>query len=282
MKKILLPILVACLFSFAFAQDNKDSKNLPKLTADQIIAKHLASVGDAAAISAVKSRILVGVGEFTARAQGGKVGGPAQLASDGNKFLLALIFNANNYPYEKIGYDGKDLTTSILPSGAFSPLSNFLKSNKFVLRYGLFGGVLSENWPLFRTDKDLKFEAAGVSKLGDRSVYKIKVSGSGTGDAVISLFFDVENFHHVRTEYFYRVSQVTSPNPNSPTIGGTAPSDYTLTEDFSNFTKVESLVLPLTYVVEYTSSAGRPFTWTANFTQAYNNQPLEASSFKVS
>ena len=58
--------------------------------------------------------------------------------------------------------------------------------------------------------------------------------------------------------------------------------DYTLTEDFSNFAKVEGLVLPLTYVVEYTSSAGKPVTWTVNFKQAYNNQPLEANVFKTS
>ena len=276
-------LILLSLFVFpnlVFCQS--DSKSLPKLTADQIIEKHLASIGETSAIAAVKTRILVGVGEFTSRNTAGKVGGPAQLASDGNKFLLALVFNANNYPYEKIGYDGKDLTTTVLPSGAFSPLSNFLRSNKYVLKFGLFGGVLSENWPLLRTEKDLKIEGAGISKIADRNAYKLKVSGSGTGDAVISLFFDAETFRHVRTEYFYRVSQITSPNPNSPTIGGTAPSDYTLTEDFSNFAKVEGLVLPLTYVIEYTSSAGKPVTWTVNFKQAYNNQPLAATVFKVS
>jgi len=276
-----LPLLLLFVFP-AFVLCQSDSKNLPKLSADQIIAKHLASIGEAPAITAVKTRILVGVGEFTSRNQAGKVGGPAQLASDGNKFLLALVFNANNYPYEKIGFDGKDLSTSMLPTGGFSPLSNFLKSNKFVLKYGLFGGVLSENWPLLKTEKGLKIEASGITKVGDRNVYKLKVSGSGTGDAVISLFFDAETFRHVRTEYFYRVSQLTSPSPNSSIIGGTAPTDYTLTEDFSNFAKVEGLILPLTYVVEYTSSAGKPVTWTVNFKQAYNNQPLEANVFKVS
>jgi hypothetical protein len=281
MKNSFLPLLLLFVFP-AFVLCQSDSKNLPKLSADQIIAKHLASIGEAPAITAVKTRILVGIGEFTSRNQPGKVGGPAQLASDGNKFLLALVFNANNYPYEKIGFDGKDLSTSMLPTGGFSPLSNFLKSNKFVLKYGLFGGVLSENWPLLRTEKDLRIEASGITKVNDRNVYKLKVSGSGTGDAVISLFFDAETFRHVRTEYFYRVSQLTSPSPNSSIIGGTAPTDYTLTEDFSNFAKVEGLVLPLTYVVEYTSSAGKPVTWTVNFKQAYNNQPLEANVFKVS
>jgi hypothetical protein len=274
-----LTLVSLFIFAFCFAGF---CQNLPKLSSDEIISKHLASIGKPEAIAAVKSRIMVGVGEFTSRTQAGKVGGPAQFASDGQKLLLALIFNANNYPFEKLGYDGKELTTSMLPNGGYSPLSNFLKSNKFVLKHGLFGGVLSEGWPLLRSEKDLKIESGGISKIGDRNVYKLKISGAGTGDAVISLYFDAENFHHVRSEYFYRVSQITSPNPNSPTIGGTAPTDYTLTEDFSNFSKVDDLVLPLTYVVECTSSGGRPVTWTVNFTQAYNNQPLEANVFKVS
>ena len=271
-----LSLFVFTLSLGAFGQ------NFPKLTADEIIAKHLASIGKPEAIAAVKSRIMVGVGEFASRTQAGKVGGPAQFASDGQKFLLALVFNANNYPYEKIGFDGKDLTTSMLPSGSYSPLSNFLKSNKFVLKHGLFGGVLSEGWPLLRSEKDLKTEAAGMSKIGDRTAYKVKISGAGIGDAVISLYFDAETFRHVRSEYFYRISQITSPNPDRPATGNTAPTDYTLTEDFSNFSKVDDLVLPLTYVVEYSSSAGKPVTWTVNFTQAYNNQPLEANVFKVS
>ena len=271
-----LSLFVFTLSLAAFGQ------NFPKLTADEIIAKHLASIGKPEAIAAVKSRIMVGVGEFASRTQAGKVGGPAQFASDGQKFLLALVFNANNYPYEKIGFDGKDLTTSMLPSGSYSPLSNFLKSNKFVLKHGLFGGVLSEGWPLLRSEKDLKTEAAGMGKIGDRTAYKVKISGAGIGDAVISLYFDAETFRHVRSEYFYRISQITSPNPDRPATGNTAPTDYTLTEDFSNFSKVDDLILPLTYVVEYSSSAGKPVTWTVNFTQAYNNQPLEANVFKVS
>src|SRR5262245_841249 len=99
-----LIVLVFCLTGFG----QTDPKNLPKLTADEIIAKHIASIGKSESIAAIKSRILVGVGEFTSRTQAGKVGGPAQFASDGPKFVLALVFNANNYPYEKLGYDGKD------------------------------------------------------------------------------------------------------------------------------------------------------------------------------
>jgi len=98
----------------------------------------------------------------------------------------------------------------------------------------------------------------------------------------VTLYFEPETFRHVRTEYFYRTGQVTSPNPNRVQPEGTVPSSYTVTEEFSDFAKVDDLVLPLTYVVEYESDAGKALIWTINFTQAVNDQTLDASAFKVS
>jgi len=89
----------------------------------------------------------------------------------------------------------------------------------------------------------------------------------------------------VRTEYFYRTGQLTSPNPDSRSgglIGGAAPSNFTLTEDFSNFAKANDIVLPMTYIIEYSSNAGKPWVWTANFTQVFNNQEIEPAAFRVS
>jgi len=284
MRVFLLPVLILGLGSFAAAQssDNEPGRKLPKLTADEIVKKHLASIGTPDALSGVKTRIMTGVGTFTTKNRPGKIGGPAQFATDGQKIILAMVLNSNDYPFEKIGFDGKDLTTAALPAGGSSPLSEFLKNNKLLVKRGLFGGVLGGGWPLLQRNKDVKLEAAGTARLGEQNVYKLKVSTSGIADMTISLYFDAETFRHVRSEYFYRISEIMSPNPNRPVIIGAGASSYTLTEDFSDFMKVDDLVLPLNYIVEYTSDAGKPLVWTIKFSQTFNNQPLDAAVFNVS
>jgi len=149
-------LLVFALFAVNVLSQTNGTKGLPKLTADEIVSRHLSSIGKPESIAAVKSRIMTGTGTFTSKIQPGKVGGPVQFASDGDMVLLAMVFNANNYPFEKFAYDGKDLMTATLPSGGLSPLGTFLKSNKLVVKRGLFGGVLREGWPLLKPDKDVK------------------------------------------------------------------------------------------------------------------------------
>jgi hypothetical protein len=282
MKKLLFLALTFIVAAHVAAQNSEPNK-LPKMSAEEIISKHLASIGDQSTLASVKSRIMVGVGVFTAKTRAGRIGGPAQLASTGDKFLLAVMLNSNDYPYEKVGFDGKDVTTGILPDGGLSPLAEFLKSNKLIVRRGLLGGVLSQGWPLLSERREVKLESAGTAKIGDRTLYKLKLTASGMGEMTVALYFEPGTFRHVRTEYSYRTGQLTSPNPNRPNqLGGTSPGYYLLTEDFSNFSKVDNLVLPLSYVLEYTTDAGKTLTWQINFSQAYNNQPLEASVFRVS
>src|SRR5262245_60529373 len=107
MKNHLILSLVILVFCIS-ALGQTDSKNLPKLTAEEIIAKHVASIGKAESIAAIKSRILVGVGVFTTKQGAGKIGGPAQFATDGQRMVLAVVLNSNDYPFEKMAYDGKD------------------------------------------------------------------------------------------------------------------------------------------------------------------------------
>lgn len=279
MPRNILPLLLIFICGHAaFGQ----SKSLPKLTADEIVSKHLTSIGTPEAIAAVKSRVMVGVGTLNSKTtHAGKIGGPAQFASEGQMLLLAMVLNSNDYPFEKVGYDGKDLTAAILPGGTSTALSSFLKSSKFVVKHGLFGGVLCGGWPLLKPEKDVKLEAGGTVKDGDRTLYKLKFSTSGIGDMIVSLYFDSETFRHVKTEYFYRSGQVSSPNPGRAVNGDTAPTEYTVTENFSNFVKVDDLTLPMSYLIEYASPA-RSLVWTLNFSQAYNNQALEPAVFKVS
>jgi len=272
------------LVAGAIAQDNKEQKESVKLSADEIVNRHLASIGSAQAISAVKSRVMVGVGSLAAKsAVIKKIGGPAQFASQGSSLLLAMMFNATDYPYEKIGFDGKDLTNGII-LGNVTSLGAFLRSNKALLKNGFFGGVLSTDWALLQPDKSLRLESVGTGKIDGKSVYKVKASAPGVGDLSITLYFDSETFRHIRSEYYFRTGQLLSPSPAATVqIISSAPTEFTVTEDFSNFTKVDDLVLPLLYTITYEAQGvDRTRIWTINFTQIYNNQALDASAFHVS
>jgi len=141
-----------------------------KMKPEEIIAKHLEAVGASETRESVKTRIISGTVVATFRAPGtGQVNGLTVLASEGEKNLLGMTFGTsnNNYPQEKLGFDGNDVTASYLRPGVRSPLGNFLLTHKVVVKQGLIGGVLSQSWPLFDlAGKKPKLEYAGTKKLG--------------------------------------------------------------------------------------------------------------------
>ena len=282
-RLLYLAIISILLSGVVFCQADKDDKKTVKMTVDEIVSKHLASIGTPEARAAAKSLVLVGTGTLTSRTGfAGRLGGPLQFASQGDMLLLAMVFNSNDYPYEKVGFNGKDLTTGNYAEGG-SILAIFLKSNKTVVKQGLFGGILRLSWPLTKLDKDVKLEYSGIVKEGDRSLYKLKFLSPGIGDLSVSLYFDSESFRHVRSEYYYASSELIGPNPNRIPVIGSAPSRYTLIETFSKFTKVGDLTLPLSYTIDYASAgAEKSLIWTLNFSQAFYNEQLEPTVFKVS
>jgi hypothetical protein len=311
MKASFLPFLLLSLFTFSFSQDSKSAKKLPKLTPDEIVAKHLESIGTADALAAVKSRVIMANGSVgSARGYGGSnPKGPAQLASDGSKTLLAMIFNSNEFPYEKAAYDGKDQTVG-MPNGQRTPLSEFLSSKKSILKEGLLGGTLSSAWPLLDVKgKKVKLDYGGTDEIDGRPVYKLKYSPKD--ELRVTLFFDAETFRHVMTQYQYSIEI----NIGASSTDIQSQKDYfTLTERFANFKKAGALTLPFTYVITVDNQKNSSTTiqvipgqgvpgggqvisssptqirgiangaiqYTFNVAEVYYNEPLEATVFKVS
>jgi hypothetical protein len=284
MKKILLLITITLLtFSFGFSQEGKDAKKAAKLTPEEIVTKHLASIGTPEDLASIKSRVMIGQGRLSLKLGGsGALTGPAQIASTGNMFLFAMIFSANNYPYEKIGYNGKDLTVGI-PDGQKTDLGKFLQSRNPILKEGLFGGVLSSAWPLLDTKaKKVKLEYGGTQKFGDKDYYKLKYT-SGVGDLKVSLYFDSENFRHVLTEYKYTVESNISRDMTE--AARAKPNYYTLTEQFSDFKTAGKLTLPFSYKINLTIQEQESVSstdWAIRLADVYYDEPLEAAVFKVS
>lgn len=280
LRKFLAALFVVALSSTTLLASTPQEK----LKAEDVIAKHLASIGTPEARAAIKSAVLVGT--TTARLKLTntpiEIGGPVQFASEGDKVLLAMIFNSSNYSYEKAGYDGKDLTVGVLQSGRRSVLSDFFFAHEAIFKQGLIGGSLSTAWPFLRNQdlKSLKVSYGGVKKVNNRSMHELKYRNAG--DLQVSLFFDAETFQHVRTEYKYTVP--AQMGRTSTESAQQKESIYRMTEEFSDFKTENNLTLPHTYKLRLAVELPTR-TQTLEFDMALAqfafNQPVEAAQFNL-
>lgn len=281
-KQAVTSILVLLSFAASIGAATPADKMKP----EELVAKHLASIGTPEALAAAKTRIMVG--EVKARLKVSnsirEVSGPAQFASDGNKVLLAMAFNSSNYPYEKAGFDGAKITIAGLPTGGRSPLASFLTSQDAVLKHGLFGGSLSSAWQLALSGTEGKLSYAGTEKLNGREVHKLKYEPK-KGNLKVNLYFDAETFRHVRSDYQYTVSAYMGGRPQA-SVGVASPtggvSRFQLIEDFSDFKPVGKLVLPHAYGLQLVIEAtAQNLEWDIVLSQFVFDQAIDAKSFDV-
>jgi hypothetical protein len=254
-----------------------------KLSTEEVVTKHLASVGSTADIAASRTRVATGSTQARLRLTNTPIelSGPAQIASDGDKFLLAMVFPSNNYPHEKASFDGENLVIGVLTQGGRSLLGNFLSSQPSLLKHGLIGGVLSSAWPLYNLDRrDAKLSYSGMDKINGKPVHKLKYVPRNAGDLNISLYFDANTFQHVRSQYDYVVS--ARQGAIAETSVSQQSNRFKLVEEFSDFQPTGKLVLPHTYTIDLTVDSNRTQTlqWTINLQQFAFNEPIDPAVFK--
>ncbi|PYS51158.1 MAG: hypothetical protein DMF68_05170 [Acidobacteria bacterium] len=283
----------ACLLIFAWLafspQAYKASSATDKLKPEEIVAKHLESIGTTQARKAIKSIVIVGSSEVEFHNPGkGRAVGQTVIASEGNKLLIGMAFENTNYPYEKLGFDGSGITVSFLRPGQRSTLGDFLHTNDFIFKQGLMGGTLSSAWPLLDADiKHARLESGGIKKVNDRDAYTIKYLPRGGSDMEVTLFFDKETFQHVRTEYVRTITAGLGANPAGAPRQTQNETHYRMVEDFSDFKKEGDLTLPHTYKITL-SLGGRSGAmtfladWTLSLSKFDFNVPIDGKSFNVS
>lgn len=255
-----------------------------KLKAEEIIAKNLEAIGGAETLQSVSTRVSTGTVVVTFKEPGtGQLGGRVVLASEGPKNMVAMAFdNATNYPHERIGFDGKDVSGGYVHPGSRSSLGDFLLTNQVILKQGLFGGELSQAWVLLNPNRKVKLEASGTKKIGDRTMYVLKCYPSGS-DLKISMYFDAETFHHVRTEYERSVIAQMGGTPE--TSANQSETRYKLVEEFADFKKEGGLTLPHAYKINLEITTPRSGAvraqWELSLSEFKFNQRLEPASFDV-
>jgi hypothetical protein len=289
---LLAVILMATIFANAQQEkpSDKDQKKPAKISVDELVTKHLASIGPADVLAGIKSRVMVGDAQMESKLGSTFVlNGAGQLASQGNKTLYAMILNSPQYPYEKAAFDGNEQSLG-LPNGKRTFLGDFLKTQASILKDGLFTGALSTAWPLLdlKSRKSVKLEYAGTASVDGRQCYKLKYSSGHTGDLKTTFYFDAETYRHVRTTYEYTIEPRIGTSPTD-TRSSSRIERYSLSEDFSDFKMAGKLILPMKYVINITNE-GQIFSqsgtnsrlWTFTIKQVYYDEPLEATVFKVS
>jgi hypothetical protein len=259
----LLAVSVAATATVISAQD-------PKLKAEDILAKHIESLGKPEALTAAANRKMEGTATIrNVRVPKATLTGAAFLASAAGKQVTLIAFQASNagdYTGERVNFDGKKLDIPFITASERSPLGTFIFEYPEISKGYIFSGALFSSWALLDPAKIGKFELQGKEKIDGVETYKIKFVPKGGTTLTIRMFFDTTTFRHVRTEYTRTETAGTVRSDE----GRLNENRYKLIEDFSGFSKVNDLMLPTTYKVTYryeTLQRSNEFQWDIKLTR---------------
>lgn len=275
-------VLAAVIFPLSSSSTAQDKE---KLTAEEVLARHLKSIGTTEDIAAAKTRVVAGTSLFTAHSPGkGQNSGLGVLFSEANKTAIAMTFANPEYPHEKFGYDGQNLVISYVKPGVRSQLGEFIFSRTLIIKDGLLGGTLSTAWPLLALDNDkARLEYGGTKKIDGQEAYVLKYVPRKGSDVKISLYFDRDTFRHVRTEYSQTVSAQMGATADA-TKQGQRELRYELEEQFADFKQEGKLTLPHKYTIKLMlERTGTTYLadWVIELTKFSFNQPLDRTWFDV-
>ncbi len=278
----LLPlVLLLCLANNLYAQ---------KLAPEEIIAKHLDSIGSREKLTSVKNQLVLGDVELIIKGSSVPVNGKIVIFSAATKNIWGMNLNSNDYPLDRFGYDGKDTRVGFTRPGVRSVLGGFIYSYTELLKEGLLGGTLTSSWALLNTDlRKPKLSYEGTKKIDGREAYVLSYSVKGGSDLDTKMYFDTKTYQHLRTEYNRIISARQGSTVDNS--AGQGEDRYRLIEKFSDFKKAGDLTLPTKYNLsyEYSSSAAirtannaaRYFEWKFNITNFSYNQPADEQAFDI-
>ncbi len=236
----LITAILSLIFGIALCPNVPASDN--SLSPQEVVARHLRSIGSPEALASITSRAIKGITsvKFANEGVGNIAGGKSLIASEGRKIAVVMNYGALNYPGEHLAYDGKDVTVGYVDFDQRSPLGAFVNVLPGLMKEGLWGGTLSTAWPLLDMKGRMPTLKYKKGKIDGRDVHKLSYdpkSRIGLNNMRIDLFFDSKTFRHIRTEYRYTYAY----------------SLRLVVERFDDFRSVDGLTLPYKYYVEYSS-----------------------------
>ncbi len=289
MKKSFLIYLASIFIALSFSAYSIDPSLAQdkKMTVEELLSRHLESIGSPQSRAEVKTRMVSGQLKFVIR-----TGSPyqedtvARIISAGAKFRYTILWPRilRDRKEEEIIFDGERVATGLLQYQRGQPLSDFFFRFQLPLQEGLVGGVLSTTWPLMRMEeKQPRLEYRGLKKVEDRQAHALDYrKRKGLSDLKITLYFDAETFRHLRTEYKYEIDNTFgSDAPDSSKMQTTRQQ---LTEEFDDFRAVDGLMLPHRYRLQLSRESGFRADlrdWELLVQKVSHKEPLDDSLFKA-
>ncbi len=252
------------------------------LESAEILSRHLDSIAEPTKRLELKTLAAAGLSEFEARLPLVKGGGKVVIISDHENLYFLMSLNSRDYPFEKIGAFRGDVSIPFISPGHRSFLGGFLTDNSKILTEGLFCGGMSLRWINHISDTArLRMKSAGTKKINGRQTYAIDVflPGIDPGRFTARLYFDNENFRHVRSEYHraVEIGGITFRQQNQ-----LADARADLTEEFSDFKTIDGFTFPYQYKVTFATNGSTQAyenSWTIRVSDYYLNQKLEPAFF---
>ncbi len=283
-RKAALPVALVLLAGWPGFQPTVAAKD-DKLTAEQLISRHLESIGPTASLEKLHSMTHSGRAILDLVVGGsGHLEGVVQTFSDGNKNSVIIDFGNANYGQERMVFDGDKTDVSFISPGNRSPLGEFLFTYKDLMREGLVGGVLSTAWPLLQiSEREPKLKVRGLKKVDEMKAWELeyRMRRGGT-DVKIRLYFDDATFRHVKSTYDVTISAGLGSTPEES--ARLRERRINLTEEFSQFRAVEDLTLPAQWEITYNAEGtglGTVWKWSALFENAQLNGFVDPQEFQL-
>ncbi len=271
------------------------------LKPEDVLARHLDSIGTREARGGVKSRLVEGAATYRVLVGGtGAIDGKSVFVSEGQKAHILLKIAAQGYRGEQFIWNGdKSSIAGTYTDKTRSEFGEFLLSQDAPLREGLLGGLLNTSWPLLDLDgRKAQLSSEGMKNIEGRQLIALRYKPKKGTDLSIVLYFDPETFHHVMT--VYSISRVAglgravyqSPQGPEISLGATETlsarqneSRYRIEERFSDFKVSAGLSLPTHYDLRFTEELQSGFTktveWEVTTTRVANNLGLDPRNFEV-
>jgi hypothetical protein len=253
---------------------------------DQLLSRHLESIGKPEARAATKDRVVQGSASYRILVGGsGKSEGKGGFVSEGHKVRFMAKLPLVDYRGESIAFNGDSIGVAFANANQTrSPFGTFVFTQDVIVRDGLFAGVLSTSWPLLDlVGRHAKLILDGTRKIGGQQLYQVRYQPAKSTEAKIMLYFDPDSFRHVKTVY------VTSVGNN---VGATILDSSklqaersTLEESFSDFKTFDGLTLPTHWNIEFTRELPNGSTsvseWDIKADQIKHNVGLDPRNFEI-
>jgi len=273
---------------------------------EDVVTRHLDSIGTADTRAAAKSRIVQGTAQFKIRVGGGgELAGTSALVSEGQKSVLMVKLSNNDYHGEQFVTDGDKVSVASTTSNhKWSDFGEFVRSQDQIVREGLLGGTLTTAWALLHlAENKARISFDGEKTVDGRTTYQISYHSKKRDDLTVHLYFDPQTYQHIMTTYSVTLAAglggfvpsisdqagLTTPS-NAPGADVTQSSKqkeirYTIEERFSDFKTAEGLTLPTKYVIRFTeelqNGTTKLYEWDMSADEVSNNRSLDPRNFQI-